>query len=359
MKSRILIDLDGTIAEIEKDVSYKNRKVIKEVADAVKNAVKMGHDVTIFTSRNMRKYNGNIDKILKYTKPVVLKWLAEKGIQYNDVVFGKTWCGENGYYVDDRNLHIEEYGFKFNGPYAEESFDVVVSFYNEENNVKKAHENNKKLERLLFIDKYIYVNNGSRDNTYQYLKELKKNDEKIIVVDIKDNLGYGYGYKSGFRVSGADNIITNHADSQFDAYSFLYSNIEELSKYKYMVPNIFPIRKNRPPFDSFNTIIVKLIVSLIQGRRIREFNGQPKVIRKRDINGKIELFPDDFTFDLKLYLSITDNNKLFLSVLQKNRIHGVSTWNFGVMAKIKLFYNYIYFAAKERKRRINGTKSTI
>ena len=56
----------------------------------------------------MRTYNGDINKILKYTKPVLETWLRKWEIPYDEVIYGKPYPGKEGFYVDDKTLRPDE-----------------------------------------------------------------------------------------------------------------------------------------------------------------------------------------------------------------------------------------------------------
>ena len=68
-----------------------------------------GAKIVLFTSRNMRSYEGNLGKINKETAPVLLAWLRKWDIPYDEIYYGKPWPGPNGYYVDDRSVRPDEF----------------------------------------------------------------------------------------------------------------------------------------------------------------------------------------------------------------------------------------------------------
>lgn len=348
-KGTIVIDLDATITIDDKTKDYSEKDFDRKVKKTITQAKDNGFDICIFTSRNMRTHKEDLDKIHEFTKPVALKWLKENNIYYDDIKFGKPWVGLEGNYVDDKNLHIEEFNFKYGSSYRIYNFDVIISLYNEEDNIDYLHYRNKKLERLFNIKNYIYVNNCSADNTLSKLNELKKVDEKIKIINVDEDLGYGNGYKNGFKNSSADFIITNHADGQFDAYQYFLSHLPKLNK---LDPShsIFPQRHNRPLADTVITYILRCILSIIVKQNIREFNGQPKLINKKSISLEVEQFPNDFSFDFILYLAISKNLKISLPILQQDRSSGKSSWNNGLYSKYLLAITYIKSAFKIKRK---------
>tara|TARA_B100000925_G_scaffold286812_1_gene265094 strand:- start:142 stop:1167 length:1026 start_codon:yes stop_codon:yes gene_type:complete len=338
MKTRkIIVDLDNTITIEDPNVPYENKDSNDEVIDTLKNIPK--EDILIFTARNMRSFNGNLEKINTVTKPIAEEWLKKQKIQYDEIIMGKPWCGEDGFYVDDKNLSIDEFNFRFAGPYSKYEVDVVIPFFNEEKNIASVHKNQTKLNALFNINKYIYVNNGSIDKTSKMLNELAAKDKKIEVVEINKNIGYGAGMKAGIKKSNARFIITNHADGQFDAYTFFMTHLKDISSINL---NIIPERYNRGPLDSLNSFILRLLISLIRMEKTYDFNGQPKLIESNQIVD-IDDYPDDFTFDFFLYKNVYKNFQA-LPIIQKRREHGISSWSGSIVKRIKIFLGYIFEA---------------
>ena len=57
----------------------------------------------------MRTYEGNVGKINIHTLPVIIKWLEEHNIPYDEIIVGKPWCGFEGFYVDDKAVRPSEF----------------------------------------------------------------------------------------------------------------------------------------------------------------------------------------------------------------------------------------------------------
>ena len=78
----------------------------------------------------MRTFNGDLKKINQITKPIAIKWLKNNNVDFDDIIFGKPWAGDNGWYVDDRNLSLEEFIFKFDGPFADSNCQTFLIIKN-------------------------------------------------------------------------------------------------------------------------------------------------------------------------------------------------------------------------------------
>ena len=341
----IIIDLDDTITIDNSSDNYNNKKLNDLVHKAIINARMSGLKIKIFSARNMRTYEGDLEKIEKYTRPLAENWLATNNVEYDEFRLGKPWAGKNGFYVDDKNMHIDEFIFKFCGPFYNKKISVVTSLFNEQENIKKMHQHNKKAERLLEITEYIYINNGSTDSTLKILNEIKKYDEKIKVITNKENLGYGGGMKEGIYNSSGEIIITNHADMQFDLYQFIMTNYEKIMEYNELHA-ILPIRLNRKFLESLNSSILRLIISVFSLKKISDFNGQPKFLNRRFLPSS-EKLPNDFCLDLALYNLIV-NEAIALPIIQNDRNAGSSSWSGSLIKRLQIFIRYISYSINRK-----------
>ena len=344
-RNKLIIDLDNTLTQDNSSNDYAKKLVNKHVALAIENAISLGYESTIFSARNMRSFKGDLKKIETVTRPLAESWLNNNNIKYDELILGKPWCGFDGWYLDDKNISIEEFLFKFSGPYWNQTVSIVIPFFNEEKNVIKTHIAHKKLERLFNIVSYIYVDNGSNDSTSDMLK-LITDDEKVKIVSIKENIGYGNGIKFGLFESNSDLVFLNHADLQFDPYTFIYTNLDSLANIQSPL-DIFPQRLNRPSLQRINSFVLRLILSLIYLHKIPDFNGQPKLIHMSSIQN-IDHLPNNFCIDLNLY-NLCKSNAITLPVVQKDRKSGESSWNNNLTKRVKIFIEYILYALKNRK----------
>lgn len=106
---RIVIDLDGTLTKENPDLSYSDKQPWLDVIEKLRAYKAEGFLITILTARNMRSYEGNVGRINVHTLPGILSWLERHNVPYDEVVVGKPWCGEDGFYVDDRALRPDEF----------------------------------------------------------------------------------------------------------------------------------------------------------------------------------------------------------------------------------------------------------
>ncbi len=96
------------------------------------------------------------------------------------------------------------------------NISIVIPVYNEESNIKNIYQeitsrlNDYKYYELIFIE------DGSNDNTYINLLELKKREKNLIIIKNESNFGQSYSIHKGIRESNFENIITIDGDGQND-----------------------------------------------------------------------------------------------------------------------------------------------
>lgn len=106
----LIFDVDGTLCPIKrKDDTYSNLIPDKKMIDKLKFYKKQGAKIILFTSRNMKTYNGNLGLINANTAIVMQEWLKKWDIPYDEILFGKPWPGNRGLYIDDRAVRPDEF----------------------------------------------------------------------------------------------------------------------------------------------------------------------------------------------------------------------------------------------------------
>ncbi len=106
----VVIDVDGTLADrCAPGQSYAEVSAVPSVVQRIRSLKDQGYWIILYTSRNMRTYDGNIGRIMRHTAPVLVEWLARNEIPYDELHFGKPWCGHHGFYVDDRAIRPREF----------------------------------------------------------------------------------------------------------------------------------------------------------------------------------------------------------------------------------------------------------
>lgn len=105
-----IFDVDGTLCPLkENGQAYEDLIPYTDMIEKLREYKAQGAKIVLFTSRNMRTYDGRLGQINKYTAPIMTAWLEKWNIPYDEIIFGKPWPGHQGYYVDDRAIRPSEF----------------------------------------------------------------------------------------------------------------------------------------------------------------------------------------------------------------------------------------------------------
>lgn len=109
-KFTLVVDVDGTLCPIKKNGQrYEDIIPYEHIIQKLQDYKKSGARVILYTSRNMNSYNGNIGLINANTAKILLSWLDQWKIPYDEIIYGKPWPGHFGFYVDDRAVRPDEF----------------------------------------------------------------------------------------------------------------------------------------------------------------------------------------------------------------------------------------------------------
>lgn len=106
---RLVLDLDGTITVDDHERDYAKKMPNAAVIAKVREYKALGFEIIIQTARNMNSYNNSVGKISAHTLPVIIDWLKQHDVPFDEIHVGKPWCGFDGFYVDDRAIRPDEF----------------------------------------------------------------------------------------------------------------------------------------------------------------------------------------------------------------------------------------------------------
>lgn len=105
---KLIVDLDGTVT-LGNTSDYINVLPNLELITSLKKYQQDGFTIVIATARNMRTYEGNVGKINIHTLPTIIEWLNKHDVPYDEIIIGKPWCGNEGFYIDDKSIRPSEF----------------------------------------------------------------------------------------------------------------------------------------------------------------------------------------------------------------------------------------------------------
>lgn len=104
---RIVFDLDGTLT-LDEPGPYPERRARPGMCALVRDYHARGFTIIIASSRNMRTHGNSVGVINARTLPGMIAWLERHDVPFDEIHVGKPWCGEEGFYVDDKAIRPSE-----------------------------------------------------------------------------------------------------------------------------------------------------------------------------------------------------------------------------------------------------------
>ena len=134
---------------------------------------------------------------------------------------------------------------------------IIIPCYNESLSVNLFFDETKNhIESIRQSTEFIFVNDGSKDDTLEQLKKLKDNqsDYYISILDFSRNFGKEAGILAGLENANGDYVVIMDADLQ-DPPFLLPKMLEELEKGDYDSVATYRVdRKGEPPIVAFSHV---------------------------------------------------------------------------------------------------------
>lgn len=91
----------------------------------------------------------------------------------------------------------------------------IFPIYNESGNIDLLHDTITKVTSHLPEDlEFVYVNDGSKDNSLELLKGLAEKDPRVVVVDLSRNHGHQLAVTAGLDIVRGDAVVIMDSDMQ-------------------------------------------------------------------------------------------------------------------------------------------------
>ncbi len=93
-------------------------------------------------------------------------------------------------------------------------YSVVIPAYNEQSVIKISYARLKKVMDKLGDYELVFVDDGSRDDTLQILKQIAQNDKAVKVISFSRNFGHQQAVSAGMEKSRGDAVVIIDCDLQ-------------------------------------------------------------------------------------------------------------------------------------------------
>jgi glycosyltransferase involved in cell wall biosynthesis len=219
---------------------------------------------------------------------------------------------------------------------AAESIDlsVIIPVFNEQDNVRPLFERlDGILRRLDRTCEIIFVDDGSRDETFRRLEELHARHEHLRIIKLRRNFGQTPAMAAGFDAARGEVIVTMDGDLQNDPADIprLLDRIEE----GYDVVSGWRVHRR----DTFVTRILpskaaNWLIGRITGVRIHDYGCTLKAYR-RSVIKNLHLYAEMHRF-VPAMTTIAGARVGELAVSHHPRIHGRSKYGISRIGKVLL-----------------------
>ncbi len=222
------------------------------------------------------------------------------------------------------------------------NFSLVLPCYNEEKNIILLCKEFSKIPIKNHMAELILVNNGSTDKTESEIKKAIKNNKRkniiIKLVNLKKNIGYGGGIYEGLKNSSGKYIGWSHADLQTPLLDF-YKLYRLVKDKKNILGKGFRINDRK--FDGIISYFHENLASFILGIKMREINAQPKIFNREQMKFFKNIPFEYTTIDTYVMYNCIKRkvNIKTIKVFFRKRKYGQSKWKGNIIS----FVNHIIF----------------
>jgi len=206
---------------------------------------------------------------------------------------------------------------------------VVIPVHNEEKNIPIVYKETKEvLEALAQTKAYsyeiIFVNDGSSDNSLNILKNLKKSDPFLRILNMDKNRGEAAALTAGFYHATGNIIVSMDGDGQNDP-KYIKDLIENIEK-GYKVVTGYRLKRKEPFLTRIlPSRIANWIISKITGLKVRD-NGCSLKAYLSPIPKKYQI-PHGFHRFLPALFGVKNNDVCEIPIIDRPRLYGKSHYN--------------------------------
>ncbi len=214
---------------------------------------------------------------------------------------------------------------------------IVIPVYNESGNLLELYERILKVLETLNKDyEIIFINDGSQDDSLDVLKNIQKNNERIVIINFRRNFGQTAAFAAGFDHASGDMIVTMDSDLENSPEDIpkLLTRIEE----GYDLVSGWRInRKDNYLLRILPSKIANYIISFICGIKLHDYGCSLKAYRS-EILQNIQLYGEMHRF-IPALASIMGISAVEIPVEHVKRTKGKS--NYTILRFVKVILDLI------------------
>ena len=171
---------------------------------------------------------------------------------------------------------------------SQKELSVIIPLFNEEKSLSSLYSELKSvLKNSGKSYEIIFVDDGSRDNSWSVLERLHAADKEIRGIQFRKNSGKAAALSAGFKYAQGKVIVSMDADLQDDPGE-IPRFIEKLDK-GYDLISGWRFKRQDPLSKTLPSKFFNYLTSVLTGIRIHDFNCGFKAYRKEVVKD-IELY---------------------------------------------------------------------
>lgn len=213
---------------------------------------------------------------------------------------------------------------------------IVVPCYNEEESIELFYETVESVRKKLPIEiEYIFVNDGSKDNTLPILRELtQKDQERIKYISFSRNFGKEAALYAGLEKTNGDYIAVMDVDLQ-DPPEMLPEMYNLIKKEDYDCIGARRVsREGEPPIRSFFARQFYKIINRVSDIEIVDGARDYRLMTRQMVNAILEV--KEYNRFSKGIFSWVGFKTKYLEYKNIERVAGETTWSFWSLLRYSL-----------------------
>lgn len=166
---------------------------------------------------------------------------------------------------------------------------LVVPLYNEEENVRLLHEKIREvLDGLGKNYEIIFVDDGSRDKTFEHLKAIHDENPRAKIIKFRSNFGQSAAMAAGFEAAKGEFVFAMDGDLQNDPKD-IPRLLEKLQEGYDVVSGWRKNRKDKLVIRKIPSRIANKLICMVTGVRLHDTGCSLKAFRSEIIK-RIRLY---------------------------------------------------------------------
>ncbi len=211
---------------------------------------------------------------------------------------------------------------------------VIIPCFNEEKTIPLFYDEMERVRKKDFKGiefEYIFVNDGSKDNTLNIVKELSKKDKKVRYISFSRNFGKEAAMLAGLEESSGDYVTLMDADLQ-DPPAMLREMYDLIKNEDYDAVGTRRVsRKGEPPIRSFFARLFYKIINKMSNIEMVDGARDYRLMSRQVVDSILEL--GEYNRYSKGLWSFVGFNTKWLEYENVERVAGESKWSFWKLFK--------------------------